>query len=43
MPKCINDPNRHYKGDEVSPKGFGYCAHAEKVGTKKKEPMEING
>lgn len=34
--KCKNDPKSHYKGDEPSPKGRGYCAHAEKVGTKKK-------
>ena len=24
---------RNYKGDEPSPKGLGYCAHAEEVGT----------
>ena len=30
MPKCINDPSKTYKGDEPSPKGLGYCAHAEK-------------
>ncbi len=33
MPKCINDNASHYKGTEPSPKGLGYCAHAEKVGT----------
>ena len=36
MPKCINDPSRTYKGTEPSPKGLGYCAHSEKIGTKKK-------
>ena len=34
MPICKNDPKSSYKGDEPSPKGLGYCAHAEKVGTK---------
>lgn len=33
MPNCKNDKNTTYKGDEPSPKGLGYCAHAEKVGT----------
>ena len=28
MPKCKNDPTKNYKGDEPSPKGLGYCAHA---------------
>ena len=36
MPKCKNDPKKSYKGDEPSPKGLGYCAHAEKVGVTKK-------
>lgn len=36
MPKCKNDPNKQYKGDEPSPKGLGYCAHAEKLNTKMK-------
>lgn len=36
MPKCKNDPKRSYKGTEPSPKGLGYCAHSEKVGTKRK-------
>jgi hypothetical protein len=36
MPKCINDVNKSYTGDEPSPKGLGYCAHAEKIGTIKK-------
>ena len=29
MPVCKNDKTRNYKGDEPSPKGLGYCAHAE--------------
>ena len=36
MPKCKNDPTRNYKGNEPSPKGLGYCAHAEKLNKKKK-------
>lgn len=36
MTKCLNDPKSSFKGNEPSPKGFGYCAHAEKVGTIKK-------
>ena len=36
MPKCKNDPSRRYKGNEPSPKGLGYCAHAEKLGKIKK-------
>ena len=36
MPKCINDPKKSYKGDEPSPKGIGYCAHSEIVGTIRK-------
>lgn len=36
MPKCKNDNTRSYKGTEPSPKGLGYCAHAEKINTKKK-------
>lgn len=32
MPKCKNDETRNYKGTEPSPKGLGYCAHAEPVG-----------
>ena len=36
MPKCKNDPSRSYKGIEPSPKGLGYCAHAEKLQSKKK-------
>ena len=30
--RCINDPKRTYEGDEPSPKGNGYCAHAEPEG-----------
>lgn len=29
MPPCKNDKSRTYKGDEPSPKGLGFCAHAE--------------
>ena len=36
MPLCKNDRKKSYKGDEPSPKGLGYCAHAEKVGVTKK-------
>lgn len=35
MPKCIDDPSRSYKGTEPSPKGLGYCAHTQSVGTSK--------
>lgn len=35
MPPCKNDPARTFKGDEPSPKGLGYCAHAEKAGAKR--------
>lgn len=33
---CKNDPKKFYKGDEPSPKGFGYCAHAESIGKVRK-------
>ena len=36
MPICKNDPKKSYKGTEPSPKGLGFCAHAEKLGTDKK-------
>ena len=36
MPSCKNDPKKSYKGDEPSPKGLGYCAHAEKIGVMKR-------
>ena len=31
MPFCKNDKSRTYTGNEPSPKGNGYCAHAEKL------------
>jgi hypothetical protein len=33
---CKNDPKKFYKGDEPSPKGFGYCAHSESIGKVRK-------
>ena len=36
MPKCKNDETRSYTGNEPSPKGRGYCAHAEEVGKRRK-------
>jgi hypothetical protein len=33
---CKNDKTRSYKGSEPSPKGFGICAHAEKMNTIQK-------
>ncbi len=36
MPICKNDPKKTYKGNEPSPKGLGYCAHAEKLGVIRK-------
>lgn len=36
MPPCKNDPKSHYKGSEPSPKGYGFAAHAESIGTRKK-------
>jgi len=36
MPQCKNDITRHYIGNEPSPKGLGYCAHAEKIGSVRK-------
>jgi len=35
MPACKNDAKRHFKGDEPSPKGRGYCAHADPVGKRR--------
>jgi hypothetical protein len=35
MPLCIKDKTRSYKGKEPSPKGFGFCAHSESIGTIK--------
>ena len=31
--KCLNDASKTYTGNEPSPKGRGFCAHAERVGT----------
>tara|TARA_B100001248_G_scaffold164904_1_gene124696 strand:+ start:1768 stop:2550 length:783 start_codon:yes stop_codon:yes gene_type:complete len=36
MKKCKNYPSILYTGKEKSPKGRGYCAKGEKIGTKKK-------
>lgn len=36
MPTCKNSSKRYFTGKEPSPKGFGYCAHAEKIGQRKK-------
>lgn len=36
MPYCKNDIKKTYKGNESSPKGLGYCAHMEDLGTKKR-------
>ena len=36
MPACKNDPKKSYKGTEPSPKGLGFCAHSEKLGTVRK-------
>lgn len=36
MPKCKNNPKKSYMGTEPSPKGLGYCAHAENLKTIKK-------
>jgi len=33
MPKCINDITKSFKGDEPSPKGLGYSASSEEIGT----------
>jgi hypothetical protein len=35
MLKCIKDSEKYYKGDEPSPKGLGFCAHTEEIGTIK--------
>jgi hypothetical protein len=32
---CKNDETTKYKGTEPSPKGLGYCAHAQALGSKK--------
>ena len=36
MPSCKNDSKRHYSGTEPSPKGKGFCAHACKIGQRKR-------
>jgi hypothetical protein len=36
MPRCKNDPKTNYKTSAPSPNGFGFCSHAEKIGTIKK-------
>ena len=36
MPKCKNDSTKSYKGNEPSPKGLGFCAHAMELGNKKR-------
>jgi hypothetical protein len=36
MPPCKNDPKSSYTGKEPSPKGKGWCAHAMKLGAKKR-------
>jgi len=36
MPPCKNDPKRLYTGNEPSPKGLGFCAHAMKLNSKKR-------
>lgn len=36
MPPCKNDKSRTFKGDEPSPKGLGFCAHAETPGKTRK-------
>ena len=32
MPKCINDNNKYYKGNELSPLGLGISANKLKIG-----------
>ena len=34
--RCKNDDGKSYRGDEPSPKGLGYCAHAERLGASRK-------
>lgn len=36
MPTCKNDCKRYYRGHEPSPKGLGFCAHAEKINKRRK-------
>lgn len=35
MPSCLKNSKSSYNGTEPSPKGLGYCAHCEKIGTKR--------
>jgi len=35
MPLCLNNPNASFKGTEPSPKGLGFCARAEPLGSQK--------
>ena len=35
MPVCKNDSTKKYSGTESSPKGLGFCAHAQDLGSKK--------
>jgi hypothetical protein len=35
MPLCIKDSKKSFNGNEPSPKGLGYCAHSEEIGTIK--------
>lgn len=36
MPGCKNSSKRYFTGKEPSPKGLGFCAHAEKVNKRRK-------
>ena len=36
MPTCKNDTKSYFTGKELSPKGLGYCAKRERIGTKKR-------
>lgn len=40
MPKCLNDAKKYFRGDEPSPKGRGFCAASESIGTKKKGVLQ---
>jgi hypothetical protein len=35
MPPCKNSSSGYYTGREPSPKGLGYCAHSEGMGTRR--------
>ena len=43
MPYCKNDQKRTYKGDEPSPKGLGFCAHAEDLGKTRQQNRALMG